>query len=83
MRPSPMALIVSGRVLRIRRRQGGGWRVRLTDTGGALSAAEIRPWYPLPLPPRGARIILRGSVHYDAEHGWYVVDPLELWKDAD
>jgi hypothetical protein len=73
---------VAGRVARVRARRDGGWRVRLTETGGALGAAEIRPWNLLPLPPCGARIILRGRVHYDEEHGWYVVDPLEDWEDA-
>ena len=79
MRPSPMALIVSGRVLRIRRRQGGGWRVRLTDTGGRLAAAEIRPVHPLFLPPVGTRIIVSGCIRFDEEHHWYSVDPVEAW----
>ena len=82
MRPCQVTVTVSGRVARVRARLDGGWRVRLSDTGGALSAAEIRPWNPLPLPPRGARIILRGHVYYDEEHGWYVVDPVEGWHDA-
>jgi hypothetical protein len=83
MGPWHVKVTVSGRVARVRARLDGGWRVRLSDTGGALAAAEIRPWNPLPLPRQGARIILRGRVHYDEEHGWYVVDPLEHWHDAD
>jgi hypothetical protein len=74
-----MALIVSGRVLRIRRRGGGGWRVRLTDTGGRLAAAEIRTAHPLLLPPVGARILVRGCIRFDEEHEWYSVDPVEAW----
>lgn len=82
MRTWQLKVTVVGRVARVRARGAGGWRVRLTETGGALGAAEIRPWNPLPLPPRGARIILRGRVRYDDEHGWYVVDPVEDWQDA-
>jgi hypothetical protein len=54
--------------------------VRLADTGGALAAAEIRPSNPLPLPAVGTRIFLRGRLSYDEEHGWYAVDPVELWR---
>ncbi len=75
-------VIVTGRVVRVRRRRGGGWRVRLTETGGALSAAEIRPPYLLPLPRRGRRILIRGRVRYDPVHGWYAVDPVDSWLDA-
>src|SRR5215471_12758466 len=47
--PSPMVtrgacITVSGLVVRVRTRRDGGWRVRLTDTGGALAAGEIRLW---------------------------------------
>lgn len=82
MRAWQLSVTVAARVARVRPRRAGGWRVRLTETGGALGAAEIRPSNPLPLPPRGAWIILRGRVRYDDEHGWYVVDPLEEWQDA-
>jgi hypothetical protein len=75
-------LIVAGRVVRVRSRAGGGWRIRLADTGGALAAAEIRPSNPLPLPPVGSRIILRGRLRYDEEHAWYTVDPVEAWREA-
>jgi hypothetical protein len=74
---------VVGRVARVRTRCGGGWRLRLSDTGGALAAAEIRLSHPLPLPPVGARIIIRGSLRYDEEHRWYVVDPVEHWFQND
>jgi hypothetical protein len=74
-----MAVIVSGRVLRIRRRRGGGWRLRLTDTGGRLAAAEIRPVHPVSLPPVGARIIVCGRIRFDEEHEWYSIDPVEAW----
>ena len=73
---------VEGRVVRVRARRGGGWRVRLAETGGALAAAEIRASSPVPLPPIGALIVLRGEIRYDEEHRWYVVDPLEEWLDA-
>jgi hypothetical protein len=73
---------VAGRVVRVRARHGGGWRVRLADTGGALAAAEIHPSNPMPLPPVGALIVLHGHIRYDEEHSWYVVDPLEEWFDA-
>jgi hypothetical protein len=56
--------------------------VRLAETGGALAAAEIRPSNPVPLPPIGALIVLRGEIRYDEEHRWYVVDPLEEWLEA-
>jgi hypothetical protein len=72
-------VIVAGRVARVRPRRDGGWRIRLADTGGALAAGEIRASNPLPLPRVGARILLRGAVRYDDEHGWYVVDPVEIW----
>src|SRR5881628_30048 len=55
-----MQTIVIGRVLRVRRRSGGGWRVRLVDTGGALAAAEIVPANPLPPPAVGRWIALHG-----------------------
>ena len=73
---------VIGRVARVRALRGGGWRVRLTDTGGALAAAEIRPANPMTPPPVGALIVLHGQIRYDEEHDWYVVDPLEEWFDA-
>lgn len=74
---------VVGRVARVRTDGAGGWRLRLADTGGALAAAEIRPSHPLPLPPVGARIIVCGSLCYDEEHCWYVVDPVEQWLESD
>jgi hypothetical protein len=55
--------------------------VRLAETGGALAAAEIRASHPLPLPPVGAHIIIRGALRYDEEHRWYVIDPVEQWLD--
>ena len=73
---------VAGRVVRVRARRGGGWRVRLADTGGALAAADIHPSNPVPPPPVGARIVLCGAIHFDEEHGWYVVDPVEKWIDV-
>jgi hypothetical protein len=72
-------VIVAGRVVRVRARADGGWRVRLADTGGALLAAEIRPLAGLALPRPGARILLRGGIRYDAVHAWYAVDPVEEW----
>ena len=84
---SPYALgnctyvIVTGRVVRVRARPSGGWRIRLGETGGALAAGEIRPSHPLPLPRVGTRIILRGTLRYDQEHQWYSVDPVEIWVD--
>jgi hypothetical protein len=76
------SIIASGRVLRVRRRRTGGWRVRLAETGGALAAAEIRLTHPLPLPRIGARILVRGRLRFDDEHAWYVVDPVEDWIEA-
>lgn len=77
-----MGIVVTGSVFRVRPRDGGGWRLRLVDTGGALAAAEITPAFPL-LPPRpGQRILLRGRVRYDEEHRWYTVDPVETWSEA-
>ena len=75
-------LTVTGRVVRVRLGQDGGWRVRLTETGGALAAAEIRPTKLLPLPRRGARILIRGRISYNPVHGWYAVDPVEAWHEA-
>ena len=83
MRAMRTYVTVVGRVVRVRTRWGGGWRLRLSDTGGALAAAEIRLSHPLPLPPVGARIIIRGSLRYDEEHRWYVVDPVEQWFQND
>jgi len=77
-----MQTIVIGRVLRVRRRSGGGWRVRLVDTGGALAAAEIVPANPLPPPAVGRWIALHGRLRYDEEHRWYTVDPVEAWQEA-
>jgi hypothetical protein len=73
---------VTGRVVRVRSCRSGGWRIRLSDTGGALAAARIRPSNPLPLPRVGARVLLRGALRYDEEHRWYVVDPLEGWAET-
>ena len=75
-------LSVIGRVVRVRSRDDGGWRVRLSDTGGALAAAEFRRSNPLPLPRVGACIIVRGRLRFDEEHAWYVVDPVEEWLEA-
>ena len=74
-------LTVTGRVVRVRSRRDGGWRVRLTETGGALAAAEIHPSLLSP-PRRGARILIRGRVSYNAVHNWYAVDPVEAWHEA-
>src|SRR5262249_45424578 len=73
---------VTGRVVRVRACRGGGWRIRLADTGGALASARIQPSNPLPLPRIGARIVLRGALHYDNDQRWYVVDPVEIWAEA-
>ncbi len=73
---------VAGRVDRLRARPDGGWRVRLADTGGALAAAEIRPWTQVPLPRVGSRIVLAGRLRYDTLHGWYAVDPVDGWIEV-
>jgi hypothetical protein len=75
-------VIVVGRVVRVRARRDGGWRVRLTETGGALAAAEIRPSNMLPLPRRGARIVIGGRIGYNPDHAWYAIDPVEAWSEA-
>ena len=77
-----MQTTVIGRVLQVRRRRGGGWRVRLVETGGALAAAEIVPANPLPPPRIGRRIAVHGRLRYDEEHRWYTVDPVEAWQEA-
>ena len=77
--PGGTRATVAGRVVRVRSGRDGSWRIRLTDTGGALAAGEIRPSHPLPLPRVGARILLRGALRYDEEHRWYAVDPVEIW----
>jgi len=66
----------------MRARRDGGWRVRLAETRGALAVAEIRVTHPMPLPPRGVYILIRGTVGYDEEHAWYAVDPVEVWVHA-
>lgn len=70
------------RVVRVRARDHGGWRVRLADTGGALAAAEIRLPAVLPLPRRNARILISGRLRYDAGHEWYTIDPVHAWGNA-
>ncbi len=80
---TPTRATGAGRVVRVRLRRNGGWRIRLTETGGALAAGEIRPSHPLPLPRVGARILLRGALHYDDEHRWYAIDPVELWIESE
>jgi 3'-phosphoadenosine 5'-phosphosulfate sulfotransferase len=72
---------VVGRVLRVRRHRGG-WRVRLTETGGTLAAAEIRHSSRLALPRVGARILIHGRLHYDEGHRWHTVDPVEAWLET-
>jgi hypothetical protein len=76
----PGHVIVVGRVIRVRP-HAGGWRIRLTETGGTLAAAEIRSW-DSPLPPIGARILIHGRLRYDEQHGWHTVDPVEEWHRA-
>jgi hypothetical protein len=77
---SPATLAtVTGRVVHVRWRPDGNWRIRLGDTGGALAAGEIRSSHPPPLPRVGARILLRGALRYDEEHRWYVIDPVDVW----
>jgi hypothetical protein len=73
---------VVARVGRVRRLHGGGWRLRLTDTGGTLSAAEIAPASRMKLPRVGARIVLQGRIRYDERHGWHTVDPVDDWAEA-
>jgi hypothetical protein len=82
MRVSATGVTVVGRVVRVRSRRDGGWCVRLAETGGALEAAEIRPSNLLPLPKKGRRIVIRGRIRYDPDHGWYAVDPVDAWIDA-
>ena len=74
-------IVVVGRVVRIRR-HGESCRVRLTDTGGTLAAAEIRRSSRVALPPLGARILIRGRLRYDETHRWHTVDPVEDWREA-
>jgi hypothetical protein len=74
-------ITVVGRVVRVRR-HGGGWRVRLTETGGTLAAAEIRRSSRIALPNVGARILIHGRLRYDELHGWHTVDPVEAWREA-
>ena len=73
---------VVGRVVRVRARGDGGWRVRLADTGGALAAAEIHPSTRMPLPWRGARILVWGRIQYDPDHAWYAIDPVDEWRES-
>jgi hypothetical protein len=80
MNPSGHVTVV-GRVARVRR-NSGGWRVRLTDTGGTLAAAEFRPFSHVVLPRVGARIIIHGRLRYDDQHGWYTIDPVEAWRET-
>jgi hypothetical protein len=75
-------LTLAGRVVRVRLRRDGGWRVRLADTGGALAAAEFRSTHRGELPRIGAWIVVYGPVRYDDEHEWYAVDPVEHWIEA-
>ena len=75
-------LTVTGRVVRVRARYDGGWRVRLADTGGALAVAEIGPHTTSPLPRRGTRILIRGHIRYNPIHDWYAVDPVEAWHET-
>jgi hypothetical protein len=82
MSVSATRVTVVGRVVRVRSRRDGGWRVRLTETGGALEAAEIRAPNMLPLPKRGTRILIRGRIRYNTEHGWYAIDPVDAWIAA-
>lgn len=67
---------------RVRRLHGGGWRLRLGDTGGTLSAAEIPPARRVALPRVGARIIIRGRLRYDERHEWHTVDPVDSWVEV-
>jgi hypothetical protein len=73
--------LVTGRVVRVRARLDGGWRIRLAETGGALAAAEIRLSNPVPLPRVGSYIQLRGALRYDEQHAWYAIDPVEAWVE--
>lgn len=73
-------VVVAGRVVRVRAREDGGWRVRLADTGGALAAAEFRRSHPQWLPPVGAFVVVAGCLLYDRDHRWYAVDPVEEWR---
>ena len=57
-------------------------RARDAERAGVLAVGEIRPFIPLPIPRIGARILLIGALCYDEEHGWYTVDPVEIWVEA-
>lgn len=73
---------VVARVSRLRRLHGGGWRLRLIDTGGTLSAAHIPFASRLRLPRVGARIVIHGRLRYDERHGWHTVDPVDAWVET-
>jgi hypothetical protein len=75
---SRCVFVVAGRVVRVRARRSG-WQIRLAETGGALAVAEIRSTNAVPLPPRGACIVVCGSVVYDPVHSWYAIDPVDWW----
>jgi hypothetical protein len=77
----PARVTVTGRVVRVRSRANGGWRIHLAHTGGALAVGDISPSNPLPLPRVGACILLRGALRYDDEHRWYAIDPVDAWVE--
>jgi len=80
-RAPPARVTVTGRVVRLRLRPDGGWRIHLAQTGGALAVGDIGPSNPLPLPRVGACILLRGALRYDETHRWYAIDPVDAWVE--
>lgn len=76
---------ISGTVCLVKREADGDLHFRVCDDAGHFVVCEIVPFHPLPMPTKGARVIVRGIRRYDDEspgHHWWEVHPVESWQAA-
>lgn len=67
---------VEGLVVYVRHQHDGDWHITIAAEG-KLAVVEVIPAIPLPVPPRGSWVRVRGISRYDRDHGWQEIHPAE------
>src|SRR5258708_28523284 len=74
---------LTGVVSAIHKEADGDVHIRIEDGTGNFVICEQIPELPLKtLPKVGDKIVAKGIVRYDGEHGWWELHPFISWKTA-